>query len=94
MQELDLILYGDSIFESILGTSVGHKIGRARGIPEVWSRYRGTSARKVLSITGTCLPQACFCLHAEGLPLLPCVGKCWGGGGFGGGGWRGVLSQL
>ena len=90
MQELDLILYGDSIFESILGTSVGHKIGRARGIPELWSRYRGTSARKVLSITGTCLPQACFCLHAEGYPCF----HVWGGArveeGSGGGG----LSQL
>lgn len=63
MQELDMILYGDSIFESILGTSVGHKIARARGIPAVWSRYRGTSPRKVLSITG----QRCF--HTSSYPL-------------------------
>lgn len=52
MQDLDLVLYGDSIFESILGTSVGHMIARARGIPDLWSSYRGTSQRKVLSITG------------------------------------------
>ena len=70
MQALDLILYGDSIFESILGTSVGHKIGRARGIPEVWSRYRGTSARKVLSITGTCLAWL-YHFYLWTLSLLP-----------------------
>lgn len=52
MQELDLILYGDSIFESILGTTVGHKIARANGIPKVWSSHHRTNRSRVLSITG------------------------------------------
>ncbi|KAL3143758.1 H/ACA snoRNP pseudouridylase subunit [Trebouxia sp. C0010 RCD-2024] len=51
-QEIDLLLFGDSIFESTLGTSIGHQVRRAEGIPAVWQNYRKDSNKKVMAITG------------------------------------------
>ncbi len=53
LQELDFLLIGDSIFESVLGTSVGHKVARAEGVPEVWSRFHSDSIKQCVAMTGT-----------------------------------------
>ncbi|KAL3150076.1 platelet-activating factor acetyltransferase activity protein [Trebouxia sp. C0009 RCD-2024] len=51
-QEIDILLFGDSIFESTLGTSIGHQVRRAEGIPAVWQNYRKDSNKRVMAITG------------------------------------------
>lgn len=40
------------MFESTLGTGVGHKVKRAEDIPAVWSNYRSGSNKKVMTILG------------------------------------------
>ena len=69
---MDFLLFGDSIFESALGTSVGHKIKRAEQIPEVWDSYHSGSNKKVMAITGDTrlLPALLVAGHISGPPLL------------------------
>lgn len=52
MQDLDLILYGDSIFESLLGTGMGKPEEQFADSPEVWQKHQGTVKSKIMAISG------------------------------------------
>ena len=52
VQKFDMILYGDSIFESLLGSVVGHPVSRAADLPEVWSRFHQPDTDKIFALAG------------------------------------------
>lgn len=52
MQEMDLLLYGDSILESLLGNQVGQPRAEWADIADVWTKHHGGSKAKVLAISG------------------------------------------
>ena len=52
VQKFDLILYGDSIFESFLGSVVGHPVPRAANNPAVWSQFHNTETDKIFALAG------------------------------------------
>ena len=52
VQKFDLIMYGDSIFESLLGSVVGHPVDRAAEIPAVWSRFHQPDTDKIFALAG------------------------------------------
>jgi len=54
VQEMDLLLYGDSIFESFLGKQVGQTNAAWADIADVWTKHHGSSKSKVLAISGMC----------------------------------------
>ena len=45
-------MFGDSMFESFLGTTVGYEVKRAEGVPAVWESYRKDSNKKVMAVSG------------------------------------------
>ena len=52
VQRFDLIMYGDSIFESLLGSVVGNPVERAAGLPEVWSQFHNSDTDKIFALAG------------------------------------------
>ncbi len=52
MQEMDLLLYGDSILESLLGNQVGQPRADWADIADLWTTHHGGSKAKVLAIAG------------------------------------------
>lgn len=52
MQEMDLLLYGDSILESLLGNQVGQPLADWADIADLWTKHHGGSKAKVLAISG------------------------------------------
>lgn len=52
MQEMDLLLYGDSILESLLGNQVGQPRADWADIADLWTKHHGGSKAKVLAISG------------------------------------------
>ena len=52
MQEMDLLLYGDSILESLLGNQVGQPRADWANIADLWTKHHGGSKAKVLAIAG------------------------------------------
>ena len=52
MQEMDLLLYGDSILESLLGNQVGQPRADWADIADLWTKHHGGSKAKVLAIAG------------------------------------------
>ena len=51
VQDLDLLMYGDSIFESLLGRQMGQSSADWADIAEVWTNHR-SSKSMVLAISG------------------------------------------
>ena len=41
LQDLDLIMYGDSIFESLLGTGMGGADPQFADTPAIWQKHQG-----------------------------------------------------
>ena len=68
-QDIDLLLFGDSLFESFLGTTVGHRVDRAADIPFVWTNYHKDSNKVVMAIAGK---LACFSTLACTVPFPLC----------------------
>ena len=64
-QDLDLLMYGDSIFESLLGKQMGQSSADWAEITEVWTKH-GSSKSMVLAISGARMLQeklqSCWCL--------------------------------
>ena len=52
MQALDLLVYGDSIFETVLESVVGHPVSRAAGTFAVWQARHPNSTTEVLALAG------------------------------------------
>ena len=52
VQKFDLIMYGDSIFESLLGSVVGNPVERAAGLPAVWSQFHNSDTDKIFALAG------------------------------------------
>ena len=83
-------MYGDSIFESLLGNYIGQASANWADIAEVWTRYPGSSKSMVLAISGVSivrcahvLPTGCtaesLVSHTAGralLSLLKSLGTC------------------
>ena len=51
VQDLKLLMYGDSIFESLLGKQMGQSSADWADIAEVWTKH-GSSKSMVLAISG------------------------------------------
>ena len=51
VQDLDLLMYGDSIFESLLGKQMGQSSADWADIAQVWTKH-GNSKSMVLAISG------------------------------------------
>lgn len=51
VQDLDLVMYGDSIFESLLGKQMGQSNADWADIAEVWTKHE-SSKSMVLAISG------------------------------------------
>lgn len=52
VQDLDLILYGDSIFESLLGTGMGQPGEQFADSPALWQKHHGDIKSKIMAISG------------------------------------------
>ena len=51
VQDLDLVMYGDSIFESLLGKQMGQSNADWADIAEVWTKHESRKSM-VLAISG------------------------------------------
>lgn len=51
VQDLDLLMYGDSIFELLLGKQMGQSIADWADIAQVWTTH-GSGKSMVLAISG------------------------------------------
>lgn len=70
-QGLELVLYGDSIFESWRGTQFGQEIARAKGVPQVWRKHYGKLKAAAFAIAGTSTPLRHWALHRTLLHTHP-----------------------
>lgn len=68
---MDLLLYGDSIFESFLGTLMGQPNADWAGVADVWNKHHGGSKAKVLAISGMSMLQQQH-MHAAAAALIMC----------------------
>ena len=57
LQEMDLLLYGDSILESFLGNQIGQPRAEWADIADVWPKHHGGSKSKIWCI------QSDYTLH-------------------------------
>ena len=51
-QGMDLLMYGDSVIESLLGNQMGEPRADWADIADVWNKHHGASKSKVLAISG------------------------------------------
>lgn len=68
---MDLLLYGDSIFESFLGNLMGQPNADWAGVADVWNKHHGGSKAKVLAISGMSMLQQQH-MHAAAAALIMC----------------------
>lgn len=60
LQEMDLLLYGDSILESFLGNQIGQPRAEWADIADVWTKHHGGSKSKILAISGLPCPTLVY----------------------------------
>lgn len=68
---MDLLLYGDSIFESFLGNLMGQPNADWAGVADVWNKHHSGSKAKVLAISGMSIIQQQH-MHAAAAALIMC----------------------
>lgn len=68
LKEMDLLLYGDSIFESFLGNLMGQPNADWAGVADVWNKHHSGSKAKVLAISGDTTVQLLWRIQNGELP--------------------------
>lgn len=69
LKEMDLLLYGDSILESLLGNQVGQPRADWADIADLWTKHHGGSKAKVLAIAGDTTIQLLWRIQHGELPV-------------------------
>ncbi|KAL3147257.1 platelet-activating factor acetyltransferase activity protein [Trebouxia sp. C0010 RCD-2024] len=67
-KDVDLLMYGDSIFESLLGNQFGQANAVWADVAKVWTKYHGSSKSMVLAISGDTTVQLLWRLQHGELP--------------------------